>query len=326
MSASTPSSWTREHIAEIYHAPLLDLVFRAATVHRTHHASDEVQCASLLSIKTGSCAEDCSYCSQSAHYETDLESEKLLDTSAVVQAAQQAQANGADRFCMGAAWRGLRDNHQFEQIKEMVTEVKALGLETCLTAGLLEPHHADELKTAGLDYYNHNLDTSREYYPEIVTTRDYDDRLRTLASVRDSGIKVCCGGILGLGESEEDRIGLLFELANLQQAPESVPINALVPIPGTPFESNDILPWDQMVRAVATARIIMPQSAVRLSAGRMEMTEEAQAMCFLAGANSIFLGDRLLTTANNDEHADAALFRKLGLKPLEVLEPERISV
>lgn len=303
----------REEVAELYRRPLLDLVFEAARMHRAHHDPQEVQCSTLLSIKTGACPEDCSYCSQSAHNDSDLEREPLLDTVQVVAAARNAKAGGADRFCMGAAWRGVKDNADFERVLEMVGSVKDLGLETCGTFGMLDVEQAKRLKAAGLDYYNHNLDTSREYYSEVITTRTYDDRLETLAAVREAGMKVCCGGILGMGESEEDRIGLLHQLAVQDPPPESVPINTLVPIEGTPLAEVPMLAWDQIVRAVAVARILMPLSMVRLSAGRSAMTEEAQAMCFLAGANSIFLGDQLLTTPNRGKDADVALFERLDL-------------
>ena len=303
----------RAEVAALYRKPLLELVFEAAIVHRAHHNPAEVQCATLLSIKTGACAEDCKYCSQSARYETGLEREKLLDADSVERAARAAQAAGADRFCMGAAWRGPRDGRDFDSVLEMVRRVKALGLETCATLGMLTPEQARRLAVAGLDYYNHTLDTSPEYYGEIITTRTYQDRLDTLAEVRAAGMKVCCGGILGMGESEEDRVGLLHELARQNPPPESVPINALVPIAGTPLGDSAPLPWDQMLRAVATARVLMPKSYVRLSAGREAMSEELQALCFLAGANSIFLGDRLLTAPNRGRADDAALLAKLGL-------------
>lgn len=307
---------SRDEVAKIYRRPLLELVFDAAQVHRAHHESYDVQCSSLLNIKSGSCPEDCSYCSQSAHNDTSLESEPLMELDAVVRAAKNAQKNGADRFCMGAAWRGVADNKEFDQVIDMVKEVKSLGLETCATLGLMNEEQAHKLKEAGLDYYNHNLDTSRDYYDKVITTRTYDDRLDTLAAVRAAGLKTCCGGILGLGESEDDRIDLLHELHSLETVPESVPINALVPIEGTPLETTEPLAWDQMVRCVATARILMPKSKVRLSAGRKSMTDEGQTLCFLAGANSIFLGDKLLTTDNATVTDDTQLFDKLGLKPI----------
>jgi len=313
--------FSRAAVAELYRRPLLELVFEAARTHRAHHDPAEVQCATLLSIKTGACAEDCKYCSQSARYETGLEREKLMDVESVERAARAAQASGADRFCMGAAWRGPRDGREFDSVLEMVRRVKALGLETCATLGMLTPEQARRLAAAGLDFYNHNLDTSPEYYGEIITTRTYQDRLDTLAEVRAAGMKVCCGGILGMGESEEDRIGLLHELARQDPPPESVPINALVPIAGTPLGDSPPLPWEQMLRTVAAARLLMPESYVRLSAGRETMSEELQALCFLAGANSIFLGDRLLTAPNRGRADDAALLAKLGLRGVRAPAP-----
>jgi biotin synthase len=315
-ATKTSPTYSREEAAAIYRRPLLELVFDAARVHREHHESYEVQCSSLLNIKSGSCPEDCGYCSQSAHNNTSLESEPLMELDSVLKAATNAKANGADRFCMGAAWRGVADNKDFDRVLNMVSGVKALGLETCATLGLMNVEQAHKLKEAGLDYYNHNLDTSREYYDKVITTRSYDDRLDTLAAVRESGMKMCCGGILGMGESEDDRINLLHELHGLEPAPESVPINALVAIEGTPLEDAPPISWDQMLRSVATARILMPTSKVRLSAGRTAMSEESQTLCFLAGANSIFLGDKLLTTNNVTVDDDSALFAKLGLKPI----------
>ena len=304
----------RDAVARLYRLPLLDLVHEAATIHRRHHPAAEMQCSSLLSIKTGGCPEDCAYCPQSARYATGVAREPLLDVERVLDAARHAKANGADRFCMGAAWREVKDGPEFERVLAMVRGVKALGLETCATLGMLEARHAERLREAGLDFYNHNLDTSPEFYGEIITTRDYGDRLTTLRHVRDAGMRVCCGGILGMGESDEDRIGLLFELARQEPPPESVPLNALVAVEGTPLGDAPPLPWDAMVRAVAVARILMPRAKVRLSAGRTAMSEEAQALCFLAGANSIFLGDRLLTTPNPEPDADDALLGKLGLR------------
>lgn len=311
---------SRADVAALYHKPLLELVFEAALVHRSHHDPAAVQCATLLSIKTGACPEDCKYCAQSGHYDTGLERETLLAPAEVVAAAARARAAGADRFCMGAAWRGPRDGRDFDSVLEMVRSVKALGLETCATLGMLTPEQARRLADAGLDYYNHNLDTSPEYYGEIITTRTYQDRLDTLAEVRAAGMKVCCGGILGMGESEADRVGLLHELARQEPPPESVPINALVPIAGTPLGEVTPLPWDQLLRTVAAARILMPRAFVRLSAGRESMSEELQALCFLAGANSIFLGERLLTAPNRGRADDAALLAKLGLRGLRAPE------
>jgi len=304
-----------EEVEALLALPLLDLVFEAATVHREHHDPRRIQCSQLLSVKTGGCSEDCGYCSQSAHSETKTEREALLSVEATVEAAKQAKAAGADRFCMGAAWRGVRDGEEFDRVVEMVRRVKALGLETCVTLGMLEEHQAVRLKDAGLDFYNHNLDTGRSHYDSVVTTHSYDDRLETLRRVRVVGIHVCSGGILGLGEDLHGRAELLHALASLEPPPESVPINALVPIEGTPMEDNERVDWSEVVAAVAVARILMPRSDIRLSAGRAELSEEAQALCFLAGANSIFVGEALLTTPNSGESRDAALFAKLGLKP-----------
>ena len=311
----TTRSLTRSHIRQIFHQPLLDLVVRAASVHREHHDPRTLQCSSLLSIKTGGCAEDCSYCSQSSRYDNPAERTGMLSVEEVVRAARNAKACGADRFCMGAAWRQIKNEGQFDEVLNMIRQVRKLGLETCVTLGMLERKHALRLKEAGLDYYNHNLDTSPEFYSTIVTTRTFEDRLRTLEHVRAAGMKVCSGGILGMGETDEDRIGLLFELARQHPQPESVPINALVAIPGTPLENQTPIPWDTMVRMVATARVLMPHSKVRLSAGRDSMDEATQAMCFLAGANSIFLGEQLLTTTNRSLNRDAELLDKLGLRP-----------
>jgi biotin synthase len=305
---------TRQDVADRYGQDLLELVFEAAQVHRRAQDPAEVQCASLLNIKTGGCPENCAYCPQSAHYDTSVEAEPLMSVDAVVEAARAAKADGADRFCLGAAWREVTDGPEFDRILDMVREVKASGLETCVTLGMLTPPQARQLRDAGLDYYNHNLDTGRGFYSRIITTRDYDDRLRTLGAVREAGLKVCCGGILGMGESHDDRIDLLYELARQTPQPESVPINTLVPVSGTPLEEQAPVPWDELVRVVATARILMPQARIRLSAGRVQMSEPLQAICFLAGANSVFLGDRLLTTPNAAPEADFALLHRLGLQ------------
>jgi biotin synthase len=305
---------SRADVAAIYDQPFLDLVYQAATIHRVHHPKNQVQWATLLSVKTGACPEDCGYCAQSAHHDTGLERQTLLDAGAVRKAAMEAKSAGSTRFCMGAAWRRVSDA-DLPALEAMVREVKGLGLETCMTLGTVTAPQATRLRDAGLDYYNHNLDTSREHYGEVITTRTYDERLQTLAAVREAGVKVCCGGILGLGEAASDRIGLLAELASLDPQPESVPINALVPVPGTPLEGVDPVDPVDFVRTVATARILMPKAAVRLSAGRESMSAELQALCFLAGANSIFAGDKLLTTPNAGEGADRALFAKLGLLP-----------
>ena len=305
---------TRERVAATYRRGLLDLVYEAATVHRRYHDPETVQCASLLSVKTGGCSEDCAYCPQSAHYDASVDSTELMSLSDVVTAAERAKGAGADRFCMGAAWPQVSNGPEFDRVLNMVRAVKEMGLETCVTLGMLEADHAKRLSDAGLDYYNHNLDSGREFYPSIITTRSYDDRLETLQHVRDAGIKVCCGGILGMGESDDDRIDLLFELARQDPYPESVPINALVAVEGTQLAHQSSLDWDLVVRMSATARILMPTAKVRLSAGRMEMGEVTQALCFLAGANSIFLGDQLLTTPNPEPGEDFELLQRLGLR------------
>ncbi|HVS17030.1 MAG TPA: biotin synthase BioB [Planctomycetota bacterium] len=318
MSATAPSTTPDvERALELLERPLLELVFEAARVHREHHDPARVQCSQLLSIKTGGCPEDCGYCSQSAHHATPVAREPLMAVEDVLSAARAAKANGSDRFCMGAAWREVKDGPDFERVLAMVRGVKELGLESCVTLGMLEPHQAARLREAGLDYYNHNLDTGRSHYGEVVTTRGYDERLATLAAVREAGIHVCCGGILGLGETRRARAELLAELAAQDPAPESVPINALVAVEGTPLERAEPLEWTELVRAVAAARILMPASVVRLSAGRSELHEAAQALCFLAGANSIFVGDELLTTPNPAPASDAALFEKLGLRGVQ---------
>ena len=313
---------TRARVATLYDRGLLDLVHEAAGVHRRHHDPAAVQCASLLSVKTGGCPEDCAYCPQSAHYDTGAESTGLMRVAEVAAAAERARAGGADRFCIGAAWRQAADGPAFDRVIAMVGAIKEAGLESCATLGMLDRGQAERLRAAGLDYYNHNLDSGRDFYGAIVTTRTYDDRLETLRHVREAGIKVCCGGILGMGESREDRIDLLFELARQQPPPESVPINTLVAVPGTPLAGQPPVAWDDVVRMVAAARILMPASRVRLSAGRLQMDEAVQALCFLAGANSIFLGDRLLTTPNPEPDADAAFLQRLGLRG-EAADPPR---
>jgi biotin synthase len=302
-------------ISALLDRPLINLVFEAAAVHRRHHDPLRIQCSQLLSVKTGGCPEDCGYCSQSAHSKTAVEAEQLLSVAKTLEEARRAKEGGADRFCMGAAWREVRDGKDFDAVVEMVEGVKELGLEACVTLGMLAPHQAQRLQAAGLDYYNHNLDTGRSHYDEVVTTHSYDERLATLAAVRDAGIHVCSGGILGLGEAREARAELLAELANLEPQPESVPINSLVPIEGTPMGEEQGIDWSELVSVVAAARILMPRTTIRLSAGRRGLTEEAQALCFLAGANSIFMGDQLLTTPNPEPSTDAALFAKLGLQP-----------
>ena len=306
------NDWTREEIARLFAAPFADLIFRAQTVHRQFFDANEVQISTLLSIKTGGCPEDCGYCSQSASHETGLKASKLMALDAVLADARAAKAAGATRFCMGAAWRSPKDK-DLDAVCAMVEGVKALGMETCVTLGMLTPPQATRLKDAGLDYYNHNIDTSPEYYSEIITTRTFQDRLDTLAHVRAAGISVCCGGIVGMGEDESDRVGMLHALATLPVHPESVPINGLVRIEGTKLGDSAPLDPIDFVRTVAVARILMPRSMVRLSAGRGELSDEAQALCFLAGANSIFYGDKLLTTPNPEESRDHRLFAKLGV-------------
>ena len=309
------SDWTRGEIADLFALPFPELMFRAATVHRTHFDPSQVQISQLLSIKTGGCPEDCGYCTQSVHNKTGLKATKLMEVEAVVAEARAAKASGVSRFCMGAAWRNPKDK-DLDQVCAMVEGVKALGMETCVTLGMLTPDQATRLKGAGLDYYNHNLDTSPEYYRHVITTRTYQDRLDTLEAVRDAGINVCCGGIVGMGENLEDRVGLIHALATLPVHPESVPINLLVGT-GTPAaETSPKLPNLEFVRTIAVARITMPKSMVRLSAGREDMSDEAQALCFMAGANSIFYGPKLLTTPNPVADTDRALFAKLGLTPM----------
>ena len=309
-------AWTSAKAQAIYEAPFADLLFRAQTVHRTHFDPNAMQRSQLLNIKTGGCPEDCGYCSQSAHHDTGLAASKLMDLDAVLAAARNAKAGGATRYCMGAAWRGPK-RRDLLRVSAMIREVKSLGLETCMTLGMLTREDALELKKAGLDYYNHNIDSSEEYYRKITSTRTFGDRLETLGHVRESGMKVCCGGIVGMGEAREDRIAMLVTLANLAAPPESVPINQLIRVPGTPLGDSQPLDPIEFVRTVALTRILMPRSVVRLSAGRSQMSDELQALCFLAGANSIFVGERLLTSENPSDDHDAALFRRLGLKPFE---------
>jgi biotin synthase len=308
------SNWTLEEVRALHRLPFSDLMFRAQDVHRRHFDPNAVQVSTLLSIKTGACPEDCAYCPQSIRYDTGVEREALLDAADVVARARAARAAGATRFCMGAAWRSPKDR-DLEKVAEMVAGVAALGLETCATLGMLTAPQARRLKDAGLDYYNHNLDTSEAFYGEVITTRTYQDRLDTLAAVREAGIRVCCGGILGMGETPEDRVAFLHTLATLDPHPESVPINNLVQVPGTPLAGTAALDPIEFVRIVALARILMPRSHVRLSAGRAAMSDEMQALCFLAGANSIFYGEKLLTTGNPDVASDHALFGRLGIRP-----------
>jgi len=305
--------WTLAEVEALFALPMNDLLFQAQSVHRQHFDANAVQLSTLLSIKTGGCSEDCGYCSQSARHDAGVEREKLLEVTEVVSAAKAAKEAGATRFCMGAAWRGPKEK-DLTVVEDMVREVKALGLETCVTLGMLKPGQAERLKDAGLDYYNHNLDTASEFYGEVITTHTHGDRLNTLSQVRDAGIHVCCGGIIGMGESRRIRAGLILELANLNPQPESVPINMLVKVPGTPLAVEGDLDPLEFVRTIAVARITMPASHVRLSAGRQELGEMGQALCFMAGANSVFYGDKLLTTGNPDVSADEVLFAKLGLK------------
>lgn len=305
-------NWTLTEVQALYALPFNDLMFEAQTIHRENFDPNQIQVSSLLSIKTGSCSEDCGYCPQSARYDTNLKSEALMPIDEVLKVAQRAKEQGASRFCMGAAWRKPKDK-DIERVVEMVQGVKALGMETCATLGMLTESQTHALKEGGLDYYNHNLDTSEEYYSEVITTRTYQDRLDTLARVRDAGINVCCGGIVGMGESDADRAKLLIELANLPKHPESVPINMLVQVEGTPLMGTEQLDPLIFIRTIAVARILMPESRVRLSAGRSNMSDEMQALCFLAGANSIFYGDKLLTTDNPMTNHDISLFQRLGV-------------
>jgi biotin synthase len=309
--------WLLAEVRAIHDLPLLELVYRAQSVHRAVFQDNKVQLCSLLSIKTGGCPEDCGYCPQAARYHTGVKAEKLMPVPEVLAAAKKAREAGATRFCMGAAWREVKDGPQFDSILDMVKGVRGLGMEACCTLGMLSDGQAKRLAEAGLSAYNHNLDTSEDFYGEIIHTRTYDDRLATLERVRQAGISVCCGGILGLGESVDDRCNMLLTLANQPHHPESVPINALVPVKGTPLENNPKVPTIDMVRAIATARVLMPTAMVRLSAGRLSMNEEAQLLCMMAGANSIFFGEKLLTTANPDFGEDMALLEKAGIRPLE---------
>ncbi|MEA1889542.1 MAG: biotin synthase BioB [Pseudomonadota bacterium] len=309
--------WQREEVQALFDLPLNDLLFQAQTIHRQNFDANAIQLSTLLNIKTGACAEDCSYCSQSVVHDTSLKVEPLMDEATVMESAREAKKNGASRFCMGAAWRSPTPKG-FERILEIINGVKSLGLETCATLGMLTAEQAMQLKQAGLDYYNHNLDTSAEYYDKVITTRTFQDRLDTLSFVRDAGMKVCCGGIVGMGEEQTDRVGLLMTLANLEHHPESVPVNLLVKIEGTPLAETDELDTFEFIRCIAVARILMPASLVRLSAGRQSLTDEAQAMCFFAGANSIFYGERLLTTDNPEADADRLLFDRLGLHAMEL--------
>ena len=320
ISLAPRADWTRDQIRALFELPFNDLLFAAQWVHRQVFDPNAVQVSTLLSIKTGACPEDCAYCPQSVRYSTDVETEALMSVASVRDAARKAKNAGATRFCLGAAYRGPKDR-QVEQIGDMIREVRALGLETCATLGLLTEDQAESLADSGLDYYNHNLDTSESFYSNIITTRTFSDRLETLEHVRSAGIKVCCGGILGMGETRDDRVGLLHALATLPEQPESVPINQLVPVPGTPLENAPPVDGIEFARTIAVARVLMPLSHVRLSAGRESFSDELQALCFAAGANSIFYGEKLLTTGNPDTEADRELFDRLGLKPEQPRAP-----
>lgn len=314
---SEMSNYTKQDILTIYNKPLLELVFEAAQVHRQHHDSSKIQVSTLISIKTGGCPEDCGYCPQAARYHTQIEKNDLLPYETVIGLAKKAKDNGSSRVCMGAAWRNVKEGEDFENVLKMVTGISELNMEVCCTLGMITESQASRLAAAGLHYYNHNLDTSEEYYKEVISTRGYDDRLKTLENVRKSSLKVCSGGIIGMGEKVEDRAGMLLSLMTLNPQPESVPINALVPIEGTPLEQEGIVPiWD-VIRMIATTRIVMPKTTVRLSAGRTQMSTEAQALCFMAGASSIFAGEKLLTTPNPGEDKDNEMFTILGLVPTE---------
>ncbi len=310
-----PKYNTREAALELYHSPLMELMYQAATVHREFHKPSEVQMSTLISIKTGGCPEDCSYCPQSMKYNTELEVQALMPVQEVVGLAKEAKENGSSRVCMGAAWRNVRDNRDFDKVVEMVQEINGMGMEVCATLGMLDEKQAERLKNAGLYAYNHNLDSSQEFYKDIITTRQYQERIDTIANARNAGISVCSGGIIGMGETAEDRIGMLMTYVHMEQPPESIPINALVAVEGTPLEEQKpVQIWD-MVRMIATSRIMFPESIIRLSAGRKEMSHESQALCFFAGASSIFAGEKLLTTPNPEFNQDTELFKILGLTP-----------
>lgn len=319
-------NWTIDEVRDIYYLPILELIYRAATVHKEHHKTGEVQVCTLLSVKTGGCPEDCAYCPQAARYNTGVDAHKLMNYEEVLDKALIAKNSGSTRFCMGAAWRNVRDNSDFDKVIDMVKGVNALGLEVCCTLGMLTEEQAKRLKEAGLYAYNHNLDTSSEHYGEIITTRTYTDRLKTLDNVEKAGLSVCCGGIIGMGETDEDRIKLLHTLATRPQHPESVPVNALVSVEGTPLQGRERVKTWEMVRMIATARILMPKAMVRLSAGRNEMSYEQQALCFLAGANSIFTGEKLLTTPNPDFDSDKEMFSLLGLTAREPFKATETTV
>jgi biotin synthase len=325
----TKHNWTKEEIIAIYNKPMMDLLFEAATIHREHHDPNVVQVSTLVSIKTGGCSEDCGYCPQAARYNTGVEGNSLMSVNQVKEQAIQAKSGGSSRVCMGAAWRNVKDGPEFDQVLEMVRTINKMDMEVCCTLGMITENQAQRLAEAGLYAYNHNLDTSEDYYKEVISTRGFEDRLQTIENVRKTSVTVCSGGIIGMGESIEDRAGMLVALATLNPQPESVPINALVPVEGTPMENEKPVEIWEMIRMVATARIVMPNTQVRLSAGRMNMSREGQAMCFFAGANSIFAGDKLLTTPNPDVNEDMKMFDLLGLKPqkpfTKVVQPQTVE-
>jgi len=318
--ADLRTDWTEEEISDIYHTPLMELIYRAATVHREHHETGEVQVCTLLSIKTGGCPEDCAYCPQSAHHDTDVEAQEMLSEEEILSAAEKAKEAGSTRFCMGAAWRCGRETKDFDTVLDMVSEITDMDMEVCCTLGMLTDEQAAKLKEAGLYAYNHNLDSSEDFYNRIISTRKYEDRLDTIQKVRDNNISVCSGGIIGMGETDNDRIQLIHNLATMPEHPESVPVNALISVEGTPLEDQPKVPWHEMARMIATARITMPDSMVRLSAGRVDMSMEEQALCFMAGANSIFTGEKLLTTDNNELEEDMRMFDILGLTAREAFK------
>jgi biotin synthase len=327
-SANAPATrtWAKQEIQQIYDAPLLDLVFRAAAVHRQHHDPSKIQLCTLMNIKTGGCTEDCSYCSQSSRYSTSTKASRLVELEPVLEAARKAKENGSTRFCMGAAWRDLAGRKSgFKRILEMVSEVRGMGMEVCTTLGMLSPDQARQLKEAGLTAYNHNLDTSREFYPSVITTRSYDERLDTITAVRDAGISVCSGGILGLGETDQDRVGLIWEVSNMPEHPESFPVNALVPIPGTPLEANEPVQYHTLVRTIATARIVLPTTIIRLAAGRNTLAESEQALCFMAGANAVFTGEQMLTTPCSPWDEDKAMMGRWGLEGMQSFEQVNVA-
>ncbi|KAJ3827405.1 hypothetical protein EV361DRAFT_110536 [Lentinula raphanica] len=325
-AAVTRHDWTRQEIQEIFNGPLMDLVFRAASVHRKYQDPSKIQLCTLMNIKTGGCTEDCSYCSQSSRYSTPTKASRLLDIEPVIEAARKAKENGSTRFCMGAAWRDLAGRKRgFERILQMVREVRGMDMEVCTTLGMLSPDQARQLKEAGLTAYNHNLDTSREFYPQVITSRSYDERLNTIDAVRDAGISVCSGGILGLGEKDEDRVGLIWEVSNMPEHPESFPVNALVPIAGTPLEKNEPVSYHTLVRTIATARVVLPTTIIRLAAGRNTMPESEQAMCFMAGANAIFTGEQMLTTPCSPWDEDKAMMDRWGLEGMQSFDNANIA-